>query len=104
MLESTYRHLSLEFPSVQVQEFRIPNRGRWVSSTCQPVPAAHAVLVHNSIQDECTAAVLAGTQGMKIGSGFDPATQLGPLVSAEQLDRVSSYVDIGKNEGPPLSA
>ncbi|MDT2006767.1 aldehyde dehydrogenase [Rhodococcus opacus] len=70
----------------------------------QVCTAGSRVLVHRSIQDEFTAAVLAGTQGMKIGSGFDPATQLGPLVSAEQLDRVSSYVDIGKNEGATLAS
>ncbi|REE71539.1 aldehyde dehydrogenase (NAD+) [Rhodococcus wratislaviensis] len=70
----------------------------------QVCTAGSRVLVHSSIQDEFTAAVLAGTQGMKVGSGFDPATQLGPLVSAEQLDRVSSYVDIGKNEGATLAS
>ena len=34
-----------------------------------------------------------------MGNGLDPATQIGPLVSSEQLERVTSYLDIGKQEG-----
>jgi acyl-CoA reductase-like NAD-dependent aldehyde dehydrogenase len=40
---------------------------------------------------------------MRIGSGFDPESQLGPLVSADQLARVQSYVAIGQEEGAHLA-
>ncbi len=36
---------------------------------------------------------------MKLGQGIDPATELGPLVSQEQLERVTGYIEIGKREG-----
>jgi phenylacetaldehyde dehydrogenase len=36
---------------------------------------------------------------IKVGPGFDPDTSMGPLVSAEQLDRVCSYLESGLNEG-----
>jgi phenylacetaldehyde dehydrogenase len=36
---------------------------------------------------------------MKIGSGFDAASQLGPLVSKRQFDRVMGFVDGAKAEG-----
>ena len=36
---------------------------------------------------------------MKVGPGLAEGTILGPLVSAEQLDRVDSYVQLGKQEG-----
>jgi phenylacetaldehyde dehydrogenase len=39
---------------------------------------------------------------LTIGNGLDPATTFGPLVSQEQWDRVSGYVDIGKDEGAEL--
>lgn len=39
---------------------------------------------------------------LKIGNGLDPDTNFGPLVSQEQWDRVSSYVQIGADEGARL--
>jgi aldehyde dehydrogenase (NAD+) len=36
---------------------------------------------------------------MKQGPGLEPGVQVGPLVSKEQLDRVTSYLDVGKKEG-----
>jgi acyl-CoA reductase-like NAD-dependent aldehyde dehydrogenase len=36
---------------------------------------------------------------MKQGPGMEPGVQVGPLVSKEQLDRVTGYLDIGKKEG-----
>jgi acyl-CoA reductase-like NAD-dependent aldehyde dehydrogenase len=40
---------------------------------------------------------------MRIGGGFDPEAQMGPLVSAEQLERVARYVQIGRDEGAHLA-
>ena len=39
---------------------------------------------------------------LTLGSGLDPATHLGPLVSAEQVERVDRYVQIGQAEGAQL--
>src|SRR3974390_3868684 len=36
---------------------------------------------------------------IKVGHGFDPDTSMGPLVSAEQLSRVCSYLEAGFSEG-----
>ena len=36
---------------------------------------------------------------MKQGSGLDPDTRIGPLVSQEQLDRVTGYLDVGQEGG-----
>ena len=36
---------------------------------------------------------------MKQGNGLEPGVQVGPLVSKEQLDRVTGYLDAGKKEG-----
>jgi phenylacetaldehyde dehydrogenase len=36
---------------------------------------------------------------IKVGSGLDPATHMGPLVSEEQLQRVCNYLEIGMAEG-----
>ena len=38
-----------------------------------------------------------------VGPGQDPATQMGPLVSARQLETVSGYVQSGVNQGATLA-
>jgi acyl-CoA reductase-like NAD-dependent aldehyde dehydrogenase len=61
------------------------------------------VLVHESIHDKFVDKVLDGTRNLKLGPGLDPTSEMGPVVSAEQLERISSYVAIGKNEGAELA-
>jgi acyl-CoA reductase-like NAD-dependent aldehyde dehydrogenase len=60
------------------------------------VPAAHF--------DKVVDALAASARETQLGAGLDPATQLGPLVSAEQRDRVMSYIDAGKQQGAELLA
>jgi acyl-CoA reductase-like NAD-dependent aldehyde dehydrogenase len=51
--------------------------------------------VHDAFVDTLTKSV----QTMKQGSGLEPETNIGPLVSQEQLERVTGYLEIGKKEG-----
>lgn len=48
------------------------------------------------------AAAYAGT--LRVGDPLQPDTQIGPLVSRAQLDRVSRYIALGKSEGARLLA
>ncbi|MGA1075970.1 MAG: aldehyde dehydrogenase family protein, partial [Ilumatobacteraceae bacterium] len=41
-------------------------------------------------------------RSMRLGSGLDPATTMGPLVSAVQRDRVQGYIDAGPADGARL--
>ncbi|HLY58223.1 MAG TPA: aldehyde dehydrogenase family protein, partial [Stellaceae bacterium] len=41
-------------------------------------------------------------RNMKLGSAFDPATQVGPLISARQLDRVTGLIASGLDQGAEL--
>jgi aldehyde dehydrogenase (NAD+)/betaine-aldehyde dehydrogenase len=52
--------------------------------------------------DEFTEKLAGAASGMKLGPGLEQGTMLGPLVSAEQLERVDGYVRIGKEEGAEL--
>jgi acyl-CoA reductase-like NAD-dependent aldehyde dehydrogenase len=52
--------------------------------------------------DEVLSALADSAKAARIGAGLDPATQLGPLVSAEQRDRVMSYIDAGREQGAEL--
>lgn len=65
----------------------------------QVCTAGSRLLVEASIFDEVTQGVARLAQDLKLGSGFDPLVQLGPLVSARQLDRVSALVAKGIEEG-----
>ncbi|HEX3391886.1 MAG TPA: aldehyde dehydrogenase family protein [Solirubrobacteraceae bacterium] len=52
--------------------------------------------------DEVVAALAERAQATRLGAGLDPDTQLGPLVSAEQQERVMSYIDSGREQGAEL--
>jgi aldehyde dehydrogenase (NAD+) len=41
---------------------------------------------------------------VRVGDGLDPATEMGPLVSQAQLDRVLGYVERGRDEGAHLAS
>ena len=41
-------------------------------------------------------------RALKIGPGTDPDAEMGPLVTRQHLDKVSSYVDLGVKEGAKL--
>lgn len=65
----------------------------------QTCTAGSRLYAHASIHDDLIARVADHAARLTIGNGLDPAVNFGPLVSQEQWDRVSSYVEIGKAEG-----
>ncbi|MDQ0376218.1 aldehyde dehydrogenase family protein [Amycolatopsis thermophila] len=71
----------------------------WLFNHGQCCVAGTRLFVEDSIFDEFTAGVAEFASQVKIGPGLDPTTQLGPLVSQEQLDRVTSYLRQGIADG-----
>ena len=61
------------------------------------------VLVHERVYDEVVEMIVERSRDMRIGGGFDPRSEMGPLVSAAQLERVQRYVGIGQDEGARLA-
>ena len=51
------------------------------------------ILVERSVYDRFLELLVAATSGVKVGSPEDETTEMGPLISAEQREQVSSYVD-----------
>jgi phenylacetaldehyde dehydrogenase len=51
------------------------------------------------IRDELVERVAEIAKHTKLGDGFDPETEMGPLVSREQYDRVCKYIGAGEEEG-----
>ena len=66
--------------------------------------AGSRLYVHKKNYDRVVADLANHANAMKIGHGLDPATQLGPLVSREQMDRVCSYIEIGRQQGAEVVA
>ncbi len=56
-------------------------------------------LIHEKVWDPFVKAAREVMQNMKIGHGFDQATQMGPVVSEKQRQRVLGYLDKGKAQG-----
>src|ERR1035441_3926189 len=54
--------------------------------------------------DQVMGALAEAANAARLGPGLDPETQLGPLVSAEQRDRVMGYIDSGREQGAELLA
>src|SRR5487761_2647220 len=56
-------------------------------------------LIQADIYDEFMARCLDRIAAIRQGNPLDTETQLGPQVSAQQLEKIASYVEIGQNEG-----
>jgi acyl-CoA reductase-like NAD-dependent aldehyde dehydrogenase len=70
----------------------------------QACNAGSRLYVQKDQFDDVVSALAERAPKMKMGPGLDPETQMGPLVSAEQRDRVTGYIEKGKAEGAELVA
>jgi acyl-CoA reductase-like NAD-dependent aldehyde dehydrogenase len=59
-------------------------------------------IVQAAIYDEFVEKLKVKTQKIRIGDPFDAQTQLGPVISARQRERVLSYCDLGREDGARL--
>jgi len=71
-------------------------------NTGQACNAGSRLFVHDDQYDEVMAGLVEAAGAARIGAGLDPGTQLGPLISAEQEQRVRGYIESGKAEGAEL--
>ena len=65
----------------------------------QVCTAGSRVYVQRRLFDEVVQRLAAAAESMKIGSGFDPESQLGPVVSKRHFERVMGYIDGAKADG-----
>ena len=71
--------------------------------TGQKCTASSRLVVHEAVHDAFVEKLVAGTQAMKVGHALGAGTQMGPVVSRQQLDENLAYVDLGKSEGAELA-
>ncbi len=65
----------------------------------QVCTAGSRLYAEQSVFDRVVAGVADIAKSLKLGAGYAPDTQLGPLVSGEQMERVLHYIDTGRREG-----
>jgi aldehyde dehydrogenase (NAD+) len=70
----------------------------------QRCTAASRVVVHRDVYRQFVDKFVARARSLKVGDGLESSTQMGPVVSAGQLETVKEYVEIGKREGATLAA
>ena len=59
--------------------------------------AGSRVLVDKAIYDDAVTSMIEEAGNIKLGSGLDPETTMGPLISSEHLETVMSYVGAGRD-------
>jgi betaine-aldehyde dehydrogenase len=64
--------------------------------------AGTRLIIEEKIHDKFVSALVERVRNIKLGSGFDENTQMGPLISAEHLAKVEKYVETGIKEGATL--
>ena len=69
----------------------------------QKCTASSRLVVHQSIHDAFVDKLISGAQAMKVGHALEEGTQLGPIVSEQQLQENLGYVELGKSEGAELA-
>lgn len=69
----------------------------------QKCTASSRLVVHHSIHDAFVEKFIAGAKAMKVGHALEEGTQIGPIVSEEQLQENLSYVELGKSERAELA-
>ncbi|MGF7149390.1 aldehyde dehydrogenase (NAD+) [Sphingomonas zeicaulis] len=61
--------------------------------------AGTRLFVQSSIHDDFMERLAAFTKGIRVGDPLDPETQIGPVVSAVQMDKILAFIDGARSEG-----
>jgi acyl-CoA reductase-like NAD-dependent aldehyde dehydrogenase len=74
------------------------------SNAGQVCVAGSRLYAHASVHDDVVAGIADIAGRLKVGPGLDPATEMGPLISAAHLERVAGMIAAGRAEGARLVA
>ena len=69
----------------------------------QKCTASSRLIVHEAVHDAFVERLVAGARAMKVGHALEAGTQMGPVVSAGQLEENLAWVARGKAEGAELA-
>ncbi|MDH7797408.1 MULTISPECIES: aldehyde dehydrogenase family protein [unclassified Beijerinckia] len=87
------------FPDANIDQ-TIEGVSRFIFSNAGQVCAAGSRLyAHKKVFDRILEGVAERAQKLRVGPGIDATTDMGPLVSQEQLDRVTGFLQSGRDAG-----
>ncbi|MGZ4112851.1 MAG: aldehyde dehydrogenase family protein, partial [Tumebacillaceae bacterium] len=69
----------------------------------QVCSAGSRLYIHKSVYDNTLSDMVSYASKVRQGVGIDPNTQIGPLVSQEQLSRVTGYIEKGVEQGAKIA-
>ena len=70
----------------------------------QRCTACSRVIVHEKVKEQLEARLLQEMDKLTIGNGLDETIKVGPIINQAGIDKIKSYMEIGKNEGANLIA
>jgi alpha-ketoglutaric semialdehyde dehydrogenase len=68
----------------------------------QRCTAASRVIVQRGVYDQLQARLVAAAEKLQLGVGWEPETDVGPVINEAALEKIHSYTEIGKDEGARL--
>jgi succinate-semialdehyde dehydrogenase/glutarate-semialdehyde dehydrogenase len=73
-----------------------------VQNAGQSCIASKRFIVHQDVADEFVAGFVAGMEALSVGDPFDPATEVGPLVTAAACDTIAAQVEDARSHGATI--
>ena len=64
----------------------------------QRCTASSRLIVHKKVYRQFVNKLVEQTKSLRVGNGADPKTDVGPLINADAVEKIMSYIRIGKNE------
>src|SRR5438552_890299 len=68
----------------------------------QRCTAASRVIVHERVYGELRSKLVAAAERLRLGPGWEPDTDVGPVINRSALEKIHSYTQIGQQEGARL--
>jgi acyl-CoA reductase-like NAD-dependent aldehyde dehydrogenase len=92
----------LIFPGVDLESLATGAVAAKFRNSGQVCIAPQRFLVHRSIADEFVERVSSRAAALKVGNGLKPETNVGPLINANQRDRVATMVEEARRDGASI--
>ncbi len=98
-LELGGKSANIIFPDANLEKAIAGSKDGIFFNAGQACAAGSRLYVHEDIFDEFVGGLKTMAEGIKVGDGFDPTSEIGPLASLEHFERVSGYLSTGVAEG-----
>ena len=94
----------LIFPDADLSK-AVPAAARAIfANSGQVCNAGSRLYVHADVYDQVLEGLVANAASLRVGPGMDADTQMGPVISETQLDRVMGYIDEGRRNGASIAS